>query len=296
MSKTPGTRAGFKWRIIVSLTTAWMFLVMGITGLILFIAPQGRIAYWVDWHFLGLTKTDWGNIHIVACIFFLVGGGWHLYFNWKIFMNHLRDKIAKGLKMRKELFITTALTVFVVVSALFHIPPLGYLINLNDTIKSSWIESPDYEPPFGHAELLSLKRFCKKTNIDLKKATQALQQAKLKFSSPSETLEDIAKSNGISPKDVFAVIEDLQEIPFRKKNTQSKLTKDDVFDHFEGTGIGKMSVKAACEMAGDELSACLSRLGRAGVNVEMDDNMKQAADRASMRPIEVLQVMLVDSY
>ena len=211
MSMKNQNKVGIKWRTVVSLSTAWLFLIIGITGLILFIVPQGRIAYWVDWRFLGLSKTDWGDIHIVATILFLAVGGWHLYFNWKAFLGHIRRKLAQGVKIRKELFITFVVAAFIGASALWHLPPLGYLIDLNEAIKNSWIENESHEPPFGHAELLSLKGFCKKTDIDLEKARTELKRMNIKVKSSDETLEEIAKNNDVSPKNVFGVIRHLSK-------------------------------------------------------------------------------------
>ncbi len=181
-----------KGRAVISLLTSWMFLVMTVTGIVLYIVPQGRIAYWVDWRLLGLTKTDWGNIHIATSLLFVIVGIWHIYFNWKAFLGHLRKKLAQGIKVRTELYVTIVVTILVSVSALWKIPPIGYLIDLNDSIKASWIESPEYEPPFGHAELLSLKALCKKTQIDLKAAKQKLKENGFQVANDRQTLETIA--------------------------------------------------------------------------------------------------------
>lgn len=210
MVKSTSSKTGIKWRTIVSLSTTWLFLVMGITGLILYVVPHGRIAYWVDWRLLGLSKTDWGNIHIVSSILFVISGAFHIYFNWRAFLGHLRKKLAKSMRLRKELWITSAAALFVTASALWNIPPLGYLIDLNENIKDSWIEDKSFEPPFGHAELLSLDVFCKKTKIDLGLAQAALKERRIVVESAGETLGSIALNNGISPRDVFAVIKDLQ--------------------------------------------------------------------------------------
>ncbi len=61
----------FNFRGFVSLFTAFSFLFVFISGIVLYFTPQGRIAYWINWKFLGLTKTDWTNMHIVFCIFFM---------------------------------------------------------------------------------------------------------------------------------------------------------------------------------------------------------------------------------
>ena len=49
-------------RGLISLLTAMSFLIMSISGIVLFIVPQGRIANWIDWRFLALTKGQWGDM------------------------------------------------------------------------------------------------------------------------------------------------------------------------------------------------------------------------------------------
>ena len=61
-----------KIRRITSLTASVAFLLMLLTSIILYIVPQGRVAYWADWRLWGLTKTDWGNIHINMGLLFLI--------------------------------------------------------------------------------------------------------------------------------------------------------------------------------------------------------------------------------
>jgi len=56
------------------------FIGMAVTSLILFIVPQGRVAYWADWRLLGLSKTDWGNIHINLGLLFLRFCFWLIFF------------------------------------------------------------------------------------------------------------------------------------------------------------------------------------------------------------------------
>ena len=47
-----------KLKRITSLTIMLAFLVMVLTGIVLYIVPQGRVAYWADWRLLGLSKTS----------------------------------------------------------------------------------------------------------------------------------------------------------------------------------------------------------------------------------------------
>jgi hypothetical protein len=70
-------------RGLTSLMTAAGFLIMTVSGIVAFIVPHGRIAYWTDWRFFGLTKNNWGDIHVIGCALFLIAGGFHIYFNWR---------------------------------------------------------------------------------------------------------------------------------------------------------------------------------------------------------------------
>lgn len=283
-----------KWRTIISLFTAWMFLIAGITGLVLYIVPQGRIAYWVDWRLLGLSKTDWGDVHIVATFLFLIAGAWHLYYNWRPFIGHLRRHAAHGSKIRKELLLVTTLALLVVAGALWRIPPLAFLIELNDAIKDSWIENGDSEPPFGHAELLTLDRFCQKTRIAPDLALAKLRREALSVETVDETLQMIAKNNKMSPKDIYEKIKVLQTKRPVARQQKGKLTPDDVFERYEGTGVGRRTVAEACAMAGEEIERCMSRIEHLDWSAVEDDSLKAIAAREGLRPIQILQGLLVD--
>ncbi|MDP4856108.1 MAG: DUF4405 domain-containing protein, partial [Desulfobacterales bacterium] len=70
-------------RKIVSLTALLSSLLLLVTSIVLYIVPQGRVAYWADWRLLGLTKTEWTNIHVNFGLLFFVSALLHVYYNWK---------------------------------------------------------------------------------------------------------------------------------------------------------------------------------------------------------------------
>ena len=41
------------------------FLVSAVSGIILFVRPEGSLARWVGWSVLGLDKAQWEAVHIV---------------------------------------------------------------------------------------------------------------------------------------------------------------------------------------------------------------------------------------
>lgn len=295
MSNKREDNLGIKGRALISLLTSWLFLVLAVTGLVLYVVPQGRIAYWVDWRLFGLTKSDWGNVHVVASLMFIVVGGWHFYYNWRAFLGHLRKKISQGIQLKKELYITAILTICLVAGALWRIPPVGYLVDLNEAIKDSWIQSPEYEPPFGHAELLSLKSLCAKTGIDLAAAKLELERGGVEVSSENLTLAEIARSNNLSPKDVFKMIGALSPGGFRAAKTSRAdkgLSADQVFERFSGSGIGRMTLFEVCEQNGVQIDVCLARLKQNGINAQRGETVKQVGRSAGIKPIQVMQMML----
>ena len=116
---------GIQYRGMTSFFTLFGFLVMSITGLILYIVPEGRVAYWTFWDLIGLSKTDWDNIHILSSILFIIAGGFHIYFNWKPLMNYFRDKVTHTVKLRKELVISLVISLSDVPGRIGQTMPAG---------------------------------------------------------------------------------------------------------------------------------------------------------------------------
>ena len=63
----------FNVRGFISLLTACSFILMSVTGIVLYFTPQGRIAFWTNWKFIGLTKTVWISMSFRAFSFSLPG-------------------------------------------------------------------------------------------------------------------------------------------------------------------------------------------------------------------------------
>ena len=149
---------------------------MVLTSIILYVVPQGRVAYWADWRFWGLTKTDWGNIHINLGLLFLIALFVHLYYNWKPLINYLKDKAKKIKVFTHEFNAALVITVVFILGTYLLVPPFSWVMSLNEHFKDSGAEKYG-EPPYGHAELSSLKTFAKKLKLDLTKSMELLDQA-----------------------------------------------------------------------------------------------------------------------
>jgi ABC-type arginine transport system permease subunit len=165
-----------KIRKITSLTASLSFLLMVLTSIVLYIVPQGRVAYWADWRLWGLTKSDWGNIHINLGLLFLLALFLHIYFNWKPLLSYLKNKTKSLILFTPEFIVASVITVAFIVGSYFLVPPFSWVMALNNSFKDAGAEKYG-EPPYGHAELSSLKTFSKKMNLDLEKSLLLLGKA-----------------------------------------------------------------------------------------------------------------------
>jgi len=280
-------------RPFISLCSLGSFILLMLTAIILYIVPHGRVAYWTKWTLLGLEKDQWGNIHIFSGLLFLVAGGFHLYYNWKPLINYLSNKIETGLRYKRELMITSLIFFWIVASGIWSLPPLAYVAVLGEAIKSSWVTSADLEPPFGHAELVSLKTLCKKQGIPLNQAMAELREAGFKVDNPGIIIGHIADSRGTSGMAVYQVIKKLEPKP---KTMQPGLvwTPEMIEETYAGTGVGRQSVGQIIRAHGlDHKTAC-QRLNGSGIEARDDDKIKDLADKHDSTPIKILTIILVD--
>ncbi len=281
-------------RGLTSFFTLFGFLIMSISGLVLYVVPAGRVAYWTDWALIGLDKDGWDNIHILSSILFVIAGGFHTYFNWKPLMNYFKDKARRGVKLRRELALSSILSLLIVIGGIMPFPPLSYLLDFNAWLKETWIVAADYEPPFGHAELLSLKSFAQKMDIDLSLAVAELNTRGLVSIDPELTLAELAEANKMSPMSFYLLIK-----PFEAKPTQEDLqayTPESVEVEFGGTGIGNQPIGAVCDKLGLDPDLALGRLSEAGLSARLDSTVKAVAAEGGVAPLEVMKVMLVEGY
>ena len=164
-------------RALTSLCSLVGFVLLCFSGIILYIQPHGRVAYWIKWQFWNLEKDQWGTIHLFSGLLLLIAGGFHLYYNWKPLIKYLSGKIEKTLRYQRELVFSLLIFLWIVISGIWSLPPLVYVSELGEVIKSSWVTSAELEPPFGHAEMVSLQTFCKKQSIPLDQAMMELRKA-----------------------------------------------------------------------------------------------------------------------
>jgi len=189
---------------ITSLSLVISFLIMSYTGIMLFVCPHGRVAYWNHWKFFGLTKEQYGTLHTTAMLLFLFFGIMHLYYNWKPLLSYIKDKTLQVSFSKKELLIALGINLVFVAGALTYVQPFKAYLDFEEQVKNYWTEKYG-EPPYGHAEESKLDVFCRKMKIDFADAKQALKARGIEFKD-DETLKSIARKHRLSPQEIYQII------------------------------------------------------------------------------------------
>lgn len=197
---------GIRIRSLTSLFTTISFLVVAVSGLVLSIMPSGRVAYWIDWRLIGLSKTHWGNLHLTFSLLLIVMGVFHISYNWKALTRYLYDKVGTGVKLKKELLVTVLLSLLLGYGSIQKVPPVSYVFDLSRSLKKSWSDGKTSRAPFGHAEMIPLKKLTKKLNLDLKASMHILKNNDIAVNSPNESLKKIAANNNTSPMELYQLI------------------------------------------------------------------------------------------
>lgn len=272
-------------RKITSMTMLLSLLVLILNSIILYVVPEGRVAYWADWKFFGLTKGDWSAQHTTVGVLFLIAGLLHIYFNWKPIVAYMKNR-ARQVKIFTGSFnAALVLTVIFVVGTYYNIPPMSTILEISESFKDS--ASDTYgEPPYGHAESSSLKMFTKRENLDLEKSLELLRDAGVTVDGPQDTLKVIAKSNNRSPQQIYEIIKPAVKIAERE--TESVTAR---FPDAPESGWGKKKLSEACAEYGLDLSRILKQLGDKGLVAEAEMNIKDIAAVNDMDPMGVFETL-----
>lgn len=260
---------------ITSLSLGLSFLIMSYTGIMLFLTPHGRVAYWSDWHLWGLTKTQYGELHTTSMLTFLFFGAWHIYYNWKPIVSYLKDANRKISFTKKEFLIALLINLFFVAGTLYPVHPMKAFLQMGEKIKGYW--AGEYgEPPYGHAEETKLRVFCRKMGIDLEQAKAILEKNSLVFQE-DESLLTISQNNRMSPSDLFKLI-----------RTEKPHGKDGDIP----SGLGRKTLQQLSDMKKSDLNRSIELLKSKGLDdVTPDSKVKNIADELGVTPVDVYKML-----
>ena len=265
-------------RKTVSLTALLSFALLMVTSVILYIVPAGRVAYWADYHLWGLTKGEWGNLHINLGLLLILAIILHTYYNWNAITAYMKNKAKEFKLFTREFNAALILVVVFCLGTYFEVPPLSSIITMGEAISAD-AEKFYGEPPYGHAELSSLKTFSKKMEFDLELSMKRLKEEGFIVTSSEQPLIEIATTNHTSPKEIYLIISPLTE---RVSYT---------FPDQPPAGLGNRPLIDLCQEYSVSSKTVLQILAQHGILANEEMNMKKIAENSGKDALSIYEII-----
>lgn len=267
-------------RKIISLTILIAFLLLAISSIILYIVPEGRVAYWSNWTILGLSKLQWGNLHITSGFLFIILSIWHIVLNWKCIVNYMKKSAEKNIKSPMPLLIALLLNAFIFGGTLLGWQPMKQVLNWNGDIKKYQVDKHG-NPPYGHAELSSLESFCGFLGLDVDEVISKLKEKQLKGKIDKEAvIIDIAKANNMTPQRLYEIIQaSISGNPFQMLPAKAP----------EGTGM--LTLNQLCSTYALPLDSVIVKLKANNINATGEQTIKEIGQLHDMHPHKVYELL-----
>ncbi len=269
-------------RKITSLTAFVSFFVVTTTSVVLFVVPHGRVAYWADWRLWGLSKDQWGGIHINTGLLFLVSLLLHIYYNWKSIVRYLKDKAEKLTVFTADFNVALLVVVLCVAGTFAEVPPFSTIMNINESIKVA--SAGKYgEPPYGHAELSSVKSLSMKMGFDSKTAVEKIKESGYKVEGEEQTLLQIALDNETTPQTIYLAMEPSQKKPPVVSGGAEQLPGS------PPPGTGNLTLADFCAKYGLNKNAVLAMFMDDGISAKEEMTIREIAKANQASPFDIYE-------
>ena len=271
------TKRKFNWRSFVSLYMTWTGLIVATSGVILYIAPAGRIANWTRIPILGLEKYQWQALHTIFTFLLLIAAGFHIWYNWKPLMAYLKTRIQQKIKLRKELWLSVVVTLLLSALILIEVPPFTTILDFGESIKDSWA-TPQNEPPVPHAEDMSIEELAKILQKQSSELLTALDVHGIK-AQKEEVVKEIAEQHSTTPSDLF------EKMKLQKKTSSSSQ------QNLQGKGYGRMTLEEICPQLEIDIEEALQRLQESGIMTQKNVTIKTLASDHNLMPVDLVNII-----
>jgi hypothetical protein len=296
MDKSITNRSRFRWRALTSVLITAAFLVLLSSGIILFIAPPGRVANWTNWAMLGLRKSEWAGLHITFSTLFLLAALLHIVFNWKPLLSYFRTRWSEASGLRLEWVAALSLGVAVYAGTRANWPPFSSLIAYSNSIRESW-ETPRQRAPIPHAELLTLQELADQAAMNMATVSSRLNAKGIKGFSTNTIVQELANKSGLSAQQLFGIMTSTPSEP----SAGASMTRFGESGHGPGRGgggsgpgggPGQKRLMEFCADEGIDLQTALKRLEARGIKASANITMREiAVNNGYERPYELLGII-----
>jgi hypothetical protein len=262
----------FSWKVFISFGLFFSFFIILVSGIILYLAPAGRVAHWVNWTLFGLKKEDWQALHTIFAYTFAILSIFHLFtINWKAFWSYIKIKTKQGLNRKKEFLLSLLLTLVILTGTFVEIPPFNLVMEFGEYLTESW-EDADKEPPIPHAERLSISQLAAQLkDLSEEQIINKLKSRKIVFTSNNQTLTEIGILNKISPLEIYQII------------TSKGISGQ------QGTGLGNKTLRQFADETGKDINDIIKILQENNIQVKQGLTIREIATENKIAVRDIIE-------
>lgn len=272
---------------MVSVLITFAFALMIVTGVVLYIAPPGRVANWTDWSIFALRKGEWAALHISFGAVFLVAGIIHLVLNWRPLLGYFKSRLTRRIGLRAEWAVAVGLGVMILAGTKANVPPFGTLAALGEELKESW-DRPAERAPIPHAELLSVAQLAEEAQVDVETAAARLRASGVQDFTADTIVRDLAEQSGLAAQRLYEI---MAPAPPSGRGGGAGEGRGGS-PGGAGRGLGWKSLEQYCTDEGIPLAEATQRLEAAGLNFNAGQTLREIAQNNGFdRPFDMLQIV-----
>lgn len=263
------TKEPFNRRAFVSVLTGFSFVLMAVTGMVLFFAPTCRIARDTSWTVWGHDKDQWAAVHVWFSIAFVVASFFHVYLNWSVLTNYFKTKLRQGLAFRVEWISALVICAIIYAGTVGEVTPFSSLIAWKDIFKHGAAGEGQHGQGWRGGRAGGHQVESQPCPIEGYPA------------GGEQALNDLGDNYQQSHSG-----QEHQQVGACEQGQTQAPGPGPI-----GGGMGQKTLRQFCSDEGIELSWALSRLRNEGFTVRDTMTMREIADRAGVHPRELRAVL-----
>ncbi len=127
---------GFQGRALTTFMMVATFVLVSVSGIVLFFSPNGRLARETGWEMLALNKGDWMDVHIFFGYLCLAVALYHVWLNRKPLLGYFKRRAAgtpRGIRLEWVVALLICIALFM--SAKERTFPVSPLLDWHDGLK-----------------------------------------------------------------------------------------------------------------------------------------------------------------
>ena len=287
MTSAPrSTRRDFNFRAMTTFVVTVSFLIMAVSGVMLYLAPRGRVANWTHWSALGLDKEQWADVHMTAAVLMLLAIAVHLYFNWKPLCHYLKSKAtAHGVRLR-ELAVACAVGLVVVGGTLAGLPPFSTVLTVNERIKDAWEPTAGSvgRAPSTYVQEATVSQFAERMGLSLEQVHEALRAHGIVTDDADASIDVLARQHGVSLQSIYETAAAAGHGERPRAGPAIRAERGGGGGRFGGMTLGEF-----CRAESVPLTDAVRALHDEGVEATDPSRLRDLADGLDMTPRELAE-------